>query len=147
VTTTRNDFRLGLVLLGLSGAAALGHQVLWTRRLTDLIGASVESSARVLECFFVGLVLGSAAAARWLPNCRRPWTTVGCTELGVAILCIPVLFLPAWTGWIWPALGPERLASWQGPAIRLGLSFLVVSSLGSCQFGFRKQFESTTQCD
>ena len=104
----------------------MGHQILWTRRLTDLIGASVESSARVLECFFLGMALGSALAARVLPRLRRPWRVVGYTELGVAILCVPVLLLPQWTGWLWPALGPEKLVGWQGPAIRLVLSFLLV---------------------
>ena len=123
---SRNELRVALALLGLSGAAALGHQILWTRRLTDLIGASVESSARVLECFFLGMALGSALAARVLPRLRRPWRVVGYTELGVAILCVPVLLLPQWTGWLWPALGPEKLVGWQGPAIRLVLSFLLV---------------------
>ena len=126
MTASRNELRVGLVLLGLSGAAALGHQVLWTRRLADLVGASAESCARVLECFFLGIALGSAVAAGVLPRLRRLWRAAGYTELGVAILCLPVLLLPTWTGWIWPALGPEKLVGWQGPAIRFLLSFLVV---------------------
>ena len=126
MTASRNELRVGLVLLGLSGAAALGHQVLWTRRLADLVGASVESCARVLECFFLGIALGSAVAARVLPKLRRRWRAAGYTEMGVAILGLPVLLLPAWTGWIWPALGAEKLVEWQGPAIKLVLSVLVV---------------------
>jgi spermidine synthase len=122
----RTELRVALALLGLSGAAALGHQILWTRRLTDLIGASVESSARVLECFYLGMALGSALAARVLPRLRRPWRAVGYTELGVAFLCVPVLLLPQWTGWLWPALGPERLIGWQGPTIRLALTLLLI---------------------
>ena len=51
-------YRLALILLTFSGAAALGHQLLWTRRLTDLLGASAESSVRVFSCFFFGLGLG-----------------------------------------------------------------------------------------
>jgi spermidine synthase len=123
---SRLELRVALVLLGLSGATALGHQILWTRRLTDLIGASVESSVRVLECFFLGMALGSALAARVLPKLRRPWRVVGCTDLGVAVLCVPVLLLPQWAGWLWPALGPEKLVGWQGPAVRLVLSLLLV---------------------
>ena len=123
---SRTGLRVALALSALSGATALGHQILWTRRLTDLIGASVESSARVLECFFLGMALGSALAARVLPRLRRPWRVVGLTELGVAALCVPVLLLPQWTGWLWPTLGPEKLIGWQGPTTRLVLSFLLV---------------------
>ncbi|HNU49869.1 MAG TPA: hypothetical protein PKJ98_03010 [Verrucomicrobiota bacterium] len=118
--------RIAMLLLGLSGAAALGHQVLWTRRLTDLIGAGVESSARVFECFFLGLALGAAVAAWTMPRVRRPWRVAAGAELGVAILSVPLLFLPAWAGWIGPALGVDRLLGWQGTAIRAALSVLTV---------------------
>ena len=124
--TGRNGFRLALALLGFSGAAALGHQILWTRRMADVIGTGVESSARVFGCFFLGLALGSAAAALVLPMMRRPWRAVGCIELGVALLCLPALLLPDWTGAIWPVLGPERLVGWQGLAIKSVLSVLVI---------------------
>jgi hypothetical protein len=51
------DFRLAVMVLIGSGAAAFGDEVLWTRRMIDLLGASVESSSRVFECFFWGLSL------------------------------------------------------------------------------------------
>jgi spermidine synthase len=127
MTPSRHELRVGLVLVALGGAAALGHQVLWTRRLTDLIGTGVESCARVVECFFLGIALGSAAAAWLAPKLWRPWRAVGYAELGAAILCLPVLFLPHWTGWIWPVLGPERLAGWPGFMLKTLLSFLVVT--------------------
>ncbi|SVD08969.1 uncharacterized protein METZ01_LOCUS361823, partial [marine metagenome] len=41
------NFIIGLAVLVASGMAALGHQVLWTRRMVDLLGASPETSARV----------------------------------------------------------------------------------------------------
>jgi spermidine synthase len=126
MTKNHRELLVGLVAVGLSGAAALGHQVLWTRRLTDLIGANAESSARVLECFFFGLALGAAIAARVTPTLRRPWLAVGCAELGVALLCVPILLLPTWTSWIWPVLGPERLVGWQGPLARILISVPVI---------------------
>ena len=126
MATGGNDFRWALALLGMSGAAGLGHQILWTRRLTDLIGASVESNARVFGCFFLGWALGALAAALVLPKLRRPWRAVGSIELGVAVLCLPALLLPAWSGPIWPALGPEKLMGWPGPVIKSVLSVLVV---------------------
>ena len=63
MTGNRNDFRWALAALVFSGAAALGHQLLWTRRMADLIGATGDSNARVLGCYFLGLALGAAVAA------------------------------------------------------------------------------------
>jgi spermidine synthase len=94
--------------------------------MTDLLGASAESNARVLGCFFLGLALGSASAALLLPKIRRPWLAAGHIQLGVALLCLPTLLLPQWTGWIWPALGPEQLVTWPGLLVKSVLSILVV---------------------
>lgn len=128
MTGRRTDFHLGLLLLGLSGATALGHQVLWTRRLTDLVGATAESSTRVLSCFFLGMALGSGLVARLEGRIRRPWRALGWVELGVAFLAIPILALPSWTGWIWPTLGPERLVGWPGQLSRFVLSLVVTAA-------------------
>jgi len=120
------DFRLGVGILMASGMAALGHELLWTRRMIDLLGASTESSARVFECFFLGLSLGAAFMSFLLPRIRRHWHILGWVELGVAVLSVPALLLPQWTGWIWPDLGPDRLVSWQGSAIKTLLSSFIL---------------------
>jgi spermidine synthase len=114
-----------VLLVALSGATALGHQLLWTRRLTDLLGASSESSVRVFGCFFLGL--GSAAAAWKGGRFARPFRTLVWIELGIIALTLPILTLPAWTDWIWPALGPGALTDWRGSAVKLIVSFLVVT--------------------
>ncbi len=124
--SSQGDFWLAAMALLASGAAALGHQMLWTRRMIDLLGASAESNARVFECFFLGLSLGAALAARFLPSIRRPWRTLALLELGVALLCVPALTLPAWTGWIWPAIGTSGLLGWPGFAAKLALSVLII---------------------
>ncbi len=119
-------FTGGLLVALLSGAAALSHQLVWTRRLIDLLGASHASAARVFGCFFLGLALGSALAAWWLPRVRRPWRWVAGAELGIAILSVPALTLPHWTGWLWPAVGIDALAGWPGGLIKAAVSALVV---------------------
>lgn len=58
---SRVPFASAIVLA--SGTLALMHQLLWTRRLVDLLGGSAESSTRVFGCFFLGLSLGAALAA------------------------------------------------------------------------------------
>lgn len=120
------EFGWALALLAASGAAALGHQVLWTRRMADLLGGGVESSARVFGSFFLGLALGAAVAAMIVSRIRRPWRVLALAELGVALLCLPVVFLPQWTGWIWPALGPENLVGRPGAAVKFALSVLLI---------------------
>jgi spermidine synthase len=120
------DFRLAAMVLMASGAAALGHEVLWTRRMIDLLGASAESNARVFECFFLGLSLGAGTASLWLPKVRRHWRVLGLIETGVAVLCLPALLLPEWTGWIWPSLGPDKLVGWQGSSVKTALSAIIL---------------------
>lgn len=111
-------FAVALLLAAGSGCAALAHQLLWTRRLIDLLGADAESSTRVLGMFFFGLALGSAASVGWVDRLRRPFRALAVVEGGVAVLSLPALLLPYWTQWIWPALGPDRLIGWEGAAIK-----------------------------
>ncbi|MCC5828611.1 MAG: fused MFS/spermidine synthase [Phycisphaeraceae bacterium] len=115
---------LGLALV--SGMAALSHQLLWTRRLIDLLGAGHESSARVFGAFFLGLALGAAAASGLLRRVNRPWRWIASIELAVILLSLPALLLPRWTGWIWPWLGEAGLVGWQGGAVKLVASLIVV---------------------
>src|SRR5260370_23355099 len=107
---TRCAFGLALA----SGFAALTHELLWTRRLIDLLGASTESTSRVFGFFFLGLALGSAVAARRINHLVRPWRAVALAEMGIAVFALPMLFLPRCSDWIWPALGMEHLTHWPG---------------------------------
>ncbi len=117
---------VALLLAGVSGGAALSHELLWTRRLIDLLGASAESSTRVLGCFFLGLALGAACSTGLARRVKRPWRVVAGLEAGIAVLSVPALTLPAWTGWIWPWLGPDRLVGPVGAWIKLGVSVLIM---------------------
>jgi spermidine synthase len=60
---SRDVFPLKLVLwgIGLSGFCALGYEVLWTRILTIVIGASVYGFTIMLIAFLAGIALGSEA--------------------------------------------------------------------------------------
>ena len=118
--------RSTLALALLSGAAALSHELLWTRRLIDLLGATGEATSRVFGCFFLGLAIGSIVAARWLPRINSHWRAVAGCEVAIALLSVPVITLPWWSDWVWPALGPELLVGWQGAAVKPLLSVAVV---------------------
>ncbi len=115
-----------LALALLSGATALGHQLLWTRRMIDLLGASAASYSRVFGVFFLGLACGAAVAALAQPRIRRPWRLLALMDVGTALLALPMLLLPAWSDGLWLRLGPEALEGWRGAGLRTVLSVLLV---------------------
>ena len=146
------------------------HQLLWTRRLVDLLGGSAESSARVFGCFFLGLSLGAALAAFLASRVVSPWKIAGLVELALAVLTVPILFLPWWTDWVWPVLGPSLLVGWEGgliklvlaiisivpPAMMMGMSFPLViqgcegqadKTASESKAGLHKSSLSVTECN
>ena len=65
----------------LSGFTALGAQVIWTRLLTLLFGATVYVFAIILAVFLAGLGLGSALAAYLLRRGHNPLRSLAWTQL------------------------------------------------------------------
>lgn len=121
-----NTIVLVFVLPLLSGAAALSHELLWTRRLVDILGATDWVVGRVLGLFFLGISIGAYLATyqvRWKAPAIKQLMMA---ELGVGLLALPAVFLPVWTEWIWAALGTEALVSWQGALIKVLLGVIVV---------------------
>ena len=66
-----------------SGMAALSHELLWTRRLIDLLGATEWVTGRVLGLFFLGLSLGGWLACRLTEN-GNPAKRLAMAELAIA---------------------------------------------------------------
>jgi spermidine synthase len=130
--TGHDKIRLASGLALASGFAALTHELLWTRRLIDLLGASTESTSRVFGFFFLGLALGSAVAARCINRLERPWRAVAVAETGIAVFALPMLFLPRWSDWIWPALGMEHLAHWPGMLVKTIVSAVSILPPAVC---------------
>jgi spermidine synthase len=56
------------VTIAISGATALGAEVVWTRLLGLLLGATVYTFSIILAVFLIGIGIGSAAAAAALRN-------------------------------------------------------------------------------
>ncbi|MEM6822400.1 MAG: fused MFS/spermidine synthase [Verrucomicrobiota bacterium] len=125
-TSPQRIFRFGLLLAFLSGAVALIHQLLWTRRMVDLLGASGESVSRVFGSFFLGLALGAAFANWLLPRTNNPWNLAATAEFLVAITALGVVTLPHWSDGIWPVLGPGALVGWPGHLTKLVISTLAI---------------------
>jgi spermidine synthase len=72
------------VTIALSGACALGAEVVWTRLLGLLLGATVYTFSIILAVFLAGLGIGSGVAAALLRGVARPRLALGCCQLLLA---------------------------------------------------------------
>ena len=79
--------------IALSGASALGAEVVWTRLLGLMFGATVYVFSLILAVFLVGLGIGSLAGSLVLRTTRRPRIALGCCQLALACAV-------AWSAWV-----------------------------------------------
>ena len=85
----------------LSGFTALGAEVVWTRQLSLLFGASVYTFSLILATFLAGLALGGAIGSSLARRTLRPAIALGWTHFGLAIAIaagawLIVNVLPLW---------------------------------------------------
>ncbi len=76
--------------IALSGLAALGAEVVWTRLLSLLLGATVYTFSIILAVFLGGLWAGSSAASVLTRRVRDPRIALAACQILIAIAC-------AWT--------------------------------------------------
>ena len=79
--------RLALIL-GLSGFAALGMEVLWARMLVLTIGNSVYAFSSMLAVYLAGIALGSLYAGRRADAPAEPFPTLAKTQAATAALAL-----------------------------------------------------------
>jgi len=72
----------------LSGASALVYEVVWSRQLTTLFGATQYAVATVLTAFMGGLALGSFLIGRYADRLRRPLLFYGLLEAGIGFAAL-----------------------------------------------------------
>jgi spermidine synthase len=72
------------VTIALSGACALGAEVVWTRLLGLLLGATVYTFSIILAVFLAGLGIGSGVAAALVRGMARPRLAIGLCQLLLA---------------------------------------------------------------
>ncbi len=69
------------VTIAVSGMCALGAEVIWTRQLSLMLGASVYTFSIILAVFLVGLGIGSSAGALAARRKIDPRLALGCCQL------------------------------------------------------------------
>jgi spermidine synthase len=96
--------------IALSGACALGAEVVWTRLLSLMLGATVYTFSMILAVFLGGLGLGSAAGAWMARTIERPRVALGWCQLlqTAAVAWAAIMIADALPYWpINPSLAPS----------------------------------------
>lgn len=86
--------------IALSGLCALGAEVVWTRLLALMLGATVYTFSIILAVFLIGLGIGSSGGSVWTRKLKRPGLALGATQLALA-------FAVAWTAYAVSELIPS----------------------------------------
>jgi len=81
------------VAIGLSGLTALGAEVIWTRILSLLFGATVYTFSLILAVFLLGLGIGSSIGSAIAGRISRPRLALGWCQM---LLCVAM----AWTAYM-----------------------------------------------
>jgi len=82
-----------LPAVALSGAVSFAYEVLWTRLLGYLLGASVHAFATMLASFLLGIALGSALASRLAATRERAAFGFALSQLGIGLASYAVFAL------------------------------------------------------
>jgi spermidine synthase len=76
--------KLAYLAIALSGMTALAAEVIWTRLLSLMLGATVYTFSIILAVFLAGLGLGSMAGSIWARRSARPNIALGWCQLFLA---------------------------------------------------------------
>lgn len=125
------------ITIALSGACALGAEVVWTRLLGLLLGATVYTFSLILAVFLVGLGTGSAVASLLLRGRMRPRLALGVCQLllaGAAAWTAYMLAasLPFWP--INPSLSKSVWYTFQMDVVRVIWTVLPATLLWGASF-------------
>jgi spermidine synthase len=75
--------------IALSGLTALAAQVIWTRVLSLLFGATVYTFSLILAVFLVGLGIGSSLGSSMAHNLKNPRAALGWVQM---LLCVALAY-------------------------------------------------------
>lgn len=81
------------VLFLLSGCTGLVYEIVWTRQLVLLLGATTYAITTVLVAFMSGLALGSYLAGRWARRLARPGWAYAVLEIAIGAYALAVPWL------------------------------------------------------
>jgi spermidine synthase len=89
------EARLVYVTIALSGLTALGAEVVWTRILSLIFGATTYTFSLILAVFLVGLGIGSTIGSELARRVSNPRAALGWCQL---LLCVTIAWAAYSTG-------------------------------------------------
>ena len=126
-----------LLSIGISGATALGAEVVWTRLMTLNFGGTTYTFSLILASFLLGIGIGSSVGsfmARYVRDARR---ALGWVQFSVVIGLAWAAYLltralPNWP--VNPAIAPEPWFNFQFDFARAVLTALPAAALWGASF-------------
>ncbi len=82
-TATPEISRLVYIAIALSGLTALGSEVVWTRVLSLMFGATTYTFSLILAVFLIGLGIGSSLGSSMARNLTNPRIALGWCQLAL----------------------------------------------------------------
>jgi spermidine synthase len=127
------------VAIGLSGLTALGAEVVWTRLLSVMLGATVYTFSIILAVFLTGLGLGSGLASHLARRTERPRIALGVCQilLAAAIAWTAYTLADALPNWpIDPMLAKSAVFNFQVDIMRCMWAVFPAACLWGASFPF-----------
>jgi spermidine synthase len=108
------------IVMALSGLTALGAEVVWTRLLSLLFGATSYAFSIILAVFLLGLGIGSAIGSTLARTTANARATLGWMQLLLALTTaygawMVAQELPYWP--VYPSLAPSVFAAYTRPTV------------------------------
>ena len=103
-----------LLLLGASGFAGLGYQIVWTQQCALWLGHETAAVLAVVAAFFGGLTLGALWLGARVEQSPRPGRWYAGCELVIAVYApLLGLLLPRWSSVMLKLAGASPTPAWQ----------------------------------
>ena len=115
-----------LMLMGASGFAGLGYQIVWTQQCALWLGHETAAVLGVVAAFFGGLTLGALLLGRRIEQSARPARWYAGCELVIGLYSpLLGLLLPPFSAWMLRLTGTLPPPAWQWSVAFFGI-FLVL---------------------
>jgi spermidine synthase len=127
------------IAIAISGMCALGAEVVWTRLLSLMLGATVYTFSIILAMFLIGLGFGSGVASQLSRRLRKPVAALGVCQLLLAgaiawTACAIAVSLPYWP--INPTLSTSAWYTFQLDLMRCFWAIFPAACLWGASFPF-----------
>jgi spermidine synthase len=123
--------------IGISGLCALGAEVVWTRLLSLMLGATTYTFSMILGVFLSGLGIGSAAGAGIARSAARPAVVLAWCQLLLIASVAYAAWMLAWALPYWPinpSLAPSPWFTFQVDLTRCVWTVLPAALLWGASF-------------